>query len=310
MRTIRLFLALAAICCTAVLQAQNLYDASGGTIIGRIQGNRIYDASGGTTIGQIQGERITNGSGSQTLNQLKSNGTVTDGSGGRTVGIIKSNGQVMDGSGGRTLGYVENGNVYDSSHGRKIGSYSGVDKNLVAYYYFFFPNKNSKPASKPATKPATKPTTQAKNTTPQQSGVRFFNRNKQQIGVLYGDNRYVSNSGVEFLFKKTNEGITITRNGVYVFNVDQKGNVFHDNGKRLFCRIDNQGNAIVESGIQYGKIADDGMLYGTPSLDYPFGYVPEVSGRKFTVALVFFVCLYNNLLHSYLKADEKAAEQQ
>ena len=315
MKKNRLLVALVALCTATCLYSQNLYDASGGTVIGRIQSNRIYDASGGTTIGQIQGERITDGSGGQTLNRLKSNGIVMDASGGNTIGVIKSNGQVTDGSGGRTLGYVENGNVYDSSHGKKIGAYKGVDATLAAYYYFFFPNKGTKTTAKPSLQVVAKQKITGTTDAPRESPLLFLNRNHQKIGSLYGDNRYISNSGVEFVFQKTAEGMIITRNGVYDYEADLQGNVYYkENGEKiLFCHIDEQGNAFAPNGdqmVQYGKIAEDGTLYATPSLDYPFGYVAGLSEKKRTAAFVYFVLLYNNLIHSYLKADEEKESGQ
>lgn len=315
MKAKRLLLALTVVCTVTCLHSQNLYDASGGTVIGRIQNGCIYDASGGTTIGQIRGERITDGSGGQTLNQLRSNGQVMDASGGYTVGVIKSNGQVTDGSGGRTLGYVENGNVYDSSHGKRIGNYKGVDAKLAAYYFFFFPNKGATTTAKPSSKPAAKPQITDALAAPRENTLLFLNRSHQKIGTLYGDNRYVSNSGVEFLFKKTAEGMIITRNGVYDYEADLQGNVYYkqDEEKILFCHIDEQGNAFAPNGdqmVQYGKIADDGTFYATTSLDYPFGYVAGLAEKKRTAAFVYFVLLYNNLIHSYLKADKEKENGQ
>ena len=143
MKTARRMLLLAAALCTAsFLMAQSLYDASGVRTIAKIYNNTIYDASGVRTIGKIYGERIMDGSGARTINYVRSDGRVMDCNGSSSVGQINSNGRITDG-GSRTLGYVENGRVFDSSHVRTVGYYRDVDVKYVAYYFFFFPNRDN-----------------------------------------------------------------------------------------------------------------------------------------------------------------------
>jgi len=129
------------LCVTTAAMAQDLYDASGGTRIGKIQNNYIYDASGGKILAQINGDYVTDYVSGRHINQFMSDGRVMDGSGGTCVGFIKIDGRVMDGSGGHTLGYVERGKVYDKTHSKTIGHFRDVNVRDVAYYYFFFPKR-------------------------------------------------------------------------------------------------------------------------------------------------------------------------
>ena len=305
MKTTRvLFLFAMAMCMAMGVMAQNLYDASGGRVIGKIYNNCIYDASGGRVIGRIDGERMMDGSGGRTLNYIQSDGRVMDGSGGYCVGHIESDGRVMDGSGGRTLGYVENGSVYDSSHGRKIGQYQGVEMKYVAYYYFFFPNK--KAASTSTTTAPKKPgvTTATTPSGPQVKKTVIYDRDKKPLGTIYGTDYFISSSknAIKFEFKKTNDGITILRQGQYYANIGKDNEtIYAKQGTEIYARVDGKGNAFLKTGEQYGVIRDDGYVYATKSLDMPFGYVADKNFDRRMVGLMFFVCYYG-VLHDYYKA--------
>lgn len=316
--TRRLFLLATALCIATGMTGQGLYDASGGTTIGRISNNRIYDASDGTTIGRIEGERILDGGGGRTLNYIKSDGRVMDGSGGYTVGYIKSNGQVMDKSGGYTLGYVENGNVYDKSHGTRIGRYSGVAAKYAAYYYFFFPDRKvnttaaAKKAAATTTKQAAPRVTNALEAPVKQTPL--YDRNRQTLGTLYGTERYLSvnasKDGYVFTFKKGDEGITVNLHDKYLCNIGKdKKTVYINSGKDVYCIIDEQGNAFDTDGSQFGKIESDGRI-AVDSPRHPdctLGYVGGSGYDRQLVGVLFFVCYYNMLFDVYAEIDKQKA---
>ena len=319
MKTVkRLFSLAVALCMATGMMAQYLYDASGGTTIGRISGNRIYDASGGNTIGRIEGERILDGSGGKTLNRIMSDGRVMDSSGGNVVGYIRSNGQVMDKTNGNTLGYVENGNVYDKSHGNKIGQYRGVDAKYAAYYYFFFPGR--KVSATTAKKPATTATkTQAPKITnalePQVKETILYDRDKRKLGTLYGTERYVSTiaTGYIFTFNKTNDGITVNRRDKYFCNIGKDNKTIYCNqGKDVYAIVDEQGNAFNTDGKQYGKIEDDGrvIINTTKYPNYTFGYIGSKDFDRHMMGLMYFVCYFNTLLDVYEQLDKQKEEKK
>lgn len=313
----RLFLLAVVLCMATGMMAQYLYDASGGRTIGKISGNRIYDASGGITIGRIDGERIMDGSGGRTLNRIKPDGRVMDSSGGYVVGYIRSNGQVMDKSNGYTLGYVENGNVYDKSHGNKIGQYRNVDAKYVAYYYFFFPDRKVNIAT---TQPTKQPTTQTTNQPVQKitnaldppvKQTVLYDRDKRKIGTLYGTERFVSatKGGYVFTFIKTGDGITINLRDKYFCNI-RNDSVFYNNGKSVYGVIDKQGTAFDDEGKQYGKIEDDGTI-AVDSPRHPnctLGYVTDKDYDRQTIGIMYFVCYYQTLFDIYAELDKQKAQ--
>ncbi|MBP5339993.1 MAG: hypothetical protein J6Z14_11965 [Prevotella sp.] len=309
MKTIKRILSLiAALCLTMTMSAQYLYDASGGTTIGKISGNNIYDASGGTTIGRINGERIMDGSGGRTLNHIKSDGRVMDSSGGYVVGYIRSNGQVMDKTNGHTLGYVENGNVYDSSHGNKIGQYRGVEAKYAAYFYFFFPNKKQTPTA--AKKPAnTTPQKVTNALTPKPKGISLYDRDMRKMGTFWDNDRFVSTvtNGFLFTFKKTDEGIIVHDRGKYLCTLGKDNKIYYNEGKSVYAIIDEKGNAFSEDGEQYGILREDGEVFinRNGEQNIPFGHIKDKDYDRQLMGVLYFVCYYTPLIGIYEKLDKE-----
>lgn len=314
MKTSHRLIALAATLFIAMAAtAQNLYDASGGTIIGKIANNTIYDASGGYSIGKINGERIMDGSGGRTLNHIKSDGKVMDSSGGYVVGYIRSNGAVMDKSNGRALGYVENGNVYDSSHGTKIGQYRGVDPKYVAYYYFFFPNRKSTTAT--TKKPAnTAPQKVTDALTPRPKGVVVYDRDMRAMGTLWDADRFVSSvtNGFVFYFKKTEDGTLIQLHEKYFANVGKDNKtIYCNNGKDVYGIIDEKGNAYTTDGRMFGEILPNGdvVAHTKAKGTIPYGHVKDKDADRHMLGILYFVCYYDTLWDIYEKLDKQKAQK-
>jgi len=313
MKPIKRLLAIAAALCLAVaMTAQNLYDASGGRIIGKISGNYIYDASGGYTIGRINGERMMDGSGGRTLNHIKSDGRVMDSGGGICVGHIKSDGRVTDGGGGRTLGYVENGYVFDSSHGTKIGQYKGVDAKYVAYYFFFFPNRNTASASpkRPANNTPKKVTDAL---APSSKGVALYDRDMRKMGTLWDKDRFVSTVANGFLitFKKADDGLAIYDRGKYLCTLCKDNKIYYNEGKSVYGTFDEKGNAYDENGRLFGYIRDDGEVFIVTKKkeELLFGHIKDKDFDRQLTGLLYFVCYYTPLLNIYDELDKQKAKK-
>lgn len=283
------------------LSAQNLYDASGGRIIGSITGNDIRDASGGYILAQFDGGRVMDYNTGRMLNRIESDGRVMDASGGRCVGRIESDGRVMDGSGGRRLGSVENGIVY-GNNGKIIGKYNGISALRAAYYYFFFPKKGASPSA--GKNPTTKPTTPAK---PQVKKTVLYDRDKHPMGTLYGSDYFISttSNGLRWDFKKTANGMTILRGGECFGTVGKDNKtIYYKNTNKIYGYVDEKGNAFFNTGEQFGVIRNDGWVYATSGLDMPFGYIADKNFDRHTVGLLYFVCYYS-VLHNYYKEISK-----
>lgn len=275
------------------ITAQKLYSPDG-RFIGRISDNEIWDASLARVVGRINGERITD-IGGNTLNYIKSDGRVMDKTGANRLGWINSNGIVKD-SHDVVLGFVENRNVYDKSHVKKMGWYEGIDMVYAAYYYFFFPEK-SKTLSSGGAGSNVKVTPSKVKTT------RIYDRDRKLMGTLYGTDYFISSTknSIRYDFIKNDKGLTILRQGTYLAHVGKDNKtVYTKHGEEVYGIVDENGNAYLASGEQYGIIKNDGMVYATKSLDMPFGYVSSQDFDHHTVGLIYFVCYYG-ILHNYYK---------
>ena len=292
----RLFVLAVILCVATAMTAQDLRDRSCSKIIGRIFGNSITDVASGRTIAQFQGERVVQLSTGKTLHRITSDGKVIDESKGYSVGQIESNGRIT--KNGDKVGRIENGNVYDKNENR-IGMYSGVSLQQAAYFYFFLP-KISAPANSGEKK-------EAVPSTPKADRISIYDRDRRSMGQLVNSERFVSSTkdGPTYEFKKTNEGLTITRNGEYLAHVGKDGKtVYTKHGERVYGIVDKDGNAFLESGEQYGIINKDGQVFATKTLDMPFGIITAQKYDRQIVGLIYFVCYYG-ILHNYYKELKK-----
>ena len=290
------------------IMAQALYDTNGNKI-GKIADGKIWDTFNGRIVARIDGERITDGSGANILNYIRSNGRVMDKTGGNCLGYINSSGRVTDKTGVTTVGFVEGRYVYDKTHGKRIGEHTNADPVYVAYFFFFFPEGQKILAAREKRSMTTKREGIANKVTPaKEKTTKIYNRDRNLMGTLYGNDYFISatKNGIRYDFKKTSEGLTILRQGSYLAHVGKDDKtVYVKHGEKVYGVVDENGNAYLESGEQYGVIKNDGMVYATKSLDMPFGYVGSQDFDRHTVGLLYFVCYYGILHEYYKEVDSK-----
>ena len=65
-----------------------IYNSTGGTVLGRINGDRICNSTGGTTLGRVNGDRICNSTGGTTLGRVNGD-RVCNSTGGTTIGHVR-----------------------------------------------------------------------------------------------------------------------------------------------------------------------------------------------------------------------------
>lgn len=308
----QLILFVAALLMSTGISAQKLYSPDG-RYIAKISDNEIWDASLARVVARINGERITD-YGGNTLNYIKSDGRVLDKTGSNRVGWINNGGRIVRDGHDVILGFVEDTrNVYDKSQ-KKMGWYEGVDPVYVAYYYFFFPGKNKAvpSANSSGSGSGSNGTKQSegnvKAAQPKVKTTNIYDRDRKLMGTLYGTDYFISSTknGIRYDFKKTNEGLTILRQGTYLAHVGKDNKtVYTKHGEAVYGIVDENGNAYLDSGEQYGVIKKDGMVYATKSLDMPFGYVSSQDFDRHTVGLIYFVCYYGILHNYYKEVDSK-----
>ena len=293
------FLFLAASLFLAIgMAAQRLYDVSGNTI-GRIDGDVIYRGNYGKILARFESNRVVDVDTGQTLNRFDSNGRFYDKNGNKCLGRLESNGQVDEGYSYNKMGTVKDGFVFDRS-GNRIGKYENVSDLRAAYFFFFF--KKDLPASS-----APKPLSPNARTT-KANQITLYDRNKRPMGTLYGKDYFLSSTknGPKIEFKKTDEGLTILRDGKYLANVGKDGKtVYTKHGEEIYSVVDEQGNAYLPTGEQYGVIREDGQVFATKDLDMPFGIIAVSDYDRHLAGLIYFVCYYGILHDYYKKIGEK-----
>ena len=275
------------------MSAQRLYNADGKTI-GRIDGNAIYHAYNSTIFARFESDKVVEFGTGQTLNRFGSDGRIYDKNGNVCLGRLESNGQVDEGYNYNKIGTVKDGFVFDKD-GNRIGRYENVSDLRAAYFFFFF-KKDLATSSAPKTLSPNARITQSNQ-------ITLYDRNKRPMGVLYGKDYFLSSTknGPKFEFKKTDEGLTILRDGKYLANVGKDNKtVYTKQGEQVYSIVDEQGNAFLPTGEQYGVIREDGQVFATKDLDMPFGIITAPDYDRHIAGLLYFVCYYG-ILHDYYK---------